>query len=131
MSKTFADIVELSRYLRGPDGCPWDKEQTILTLRKFILEEAYELIEAIESGGNEEIIEELGDFLFQVVFASEIASEEGRFTVEDVIDNLHNKLVRRHPHVFGEKKAENSAQAVKSWQSEKLKEKNVEKRFLD
>lgn len=131
MSKTFSDIVELSKYLRSPDGCPWDKEQTLLTLRKYILEEAYEVIQAIESDDNDEIVEELGDFLFQVVFASQIASEDKRFDVEDVITKLHNKLVRRHPHVFGDKKAKDAGDAVKSWQNEKSKEKSGKKRLLD
>lgn len=131
MSKTFSDIVELSKYLRSPDGCPWDKEQTLLTLRKYILEEAYEVIQAIESDDNDEIVEELGDFLFQVVFASQIASENKRFDVEDVITKLHNKLVRRHPHVFGDKKAKDAGDAVKSWQNEKSKEKSGKKRLLD
>ncbi len=131
MPKTFSDIVELSRYLRSPDGCPWDKKQTLLTLRQYILEEAYEVIQAIESEDNDEIVEELGDFLFQVVFASQIASEDGRFTVDEVIENLHSKLVRRHPHVFGDKKAKDADDAVKSWQNEKLKEKSGKKRLLD
>lgn len=131
MAKTFSDIVELSRYLRSPEGCPWDRKQTLESLRQYILEEAYEVIEAIESDDNTELVEELGDFLFQVVFASQIASEEGRFSVDDVISNLHNKLVRRHPHVFGENRAENADEAVKSWQSEKLKEKSEKKSLLD
>lgn len=130
MPKTFSDIVELSRYLRSPEGCPWDRKQTLQTLRQYILEEAYEVIQAIESEHNDEIVEELGDFLFQVVFASQIASEEGRFNLEDVIERLHNKLVRRHPHVFGEKKAKDSDEAVKSWQNEKLKEKSGKKKLL-
>ena len=121
--KTFEDIVSLARRLRAPDGCPWDREQTLGSLRAYVLEEAYEVIQAIELGDTDDLIEELGDFLFQVVFISEIASEEGKFDVSDVTQRLHDKLIRRHPHVFGERKAEDAAEAVRSWNAEKLKEK--------
>ena len=121
--KTFEDIVSLARRLRAPDGCPWDREQTLGSLRAYVLEEAYEVIQAIELGDTDDLIEELGDFLFQVVFISEIASEEGKFDVSDVTQRLHDKLIRRHPHVFGEKKAKDAAEAVRSWNAEKLKEK--------
>ena len=121
--KTFEDIVSLARRLRAPDGCPWDREQTLGSLRAYVLEEAYEVIQAIELGDTDDLIEELGDFLFQVVFISQIASEEGKFDVSDVTQRLHDKLIRRHPHVFGEKKAKDAAEAVRSWNAEKLKEK--------
>lgn len=121
--KTFDDIVSLARRLRAPGGCPWDREQTIGSLRAYVLEEAYEVIQAIELGDTEGLIEELGDFLFQVVFISQIASEEGKFDVGDVTQRLHDKLVRRHPHVFGEKKAKDAADALRTWNAEKLKEK--------
>ena len=102
--KTFGDVVSLAKRLRAPGGCPWDREQTLESLRAYILEEAYEVIQAIELGDTDELIEELGDFLFQVVFISQIASEEGKFDIGDVTQRLHDKLVRRHPHVFGEKR---------------------------
>ena len=121
--KTFEDIVSLAKRLRAPGGCPWDREQTLESLRAYVLEEAYEVIQAIELGGTDELIEELGDFLFQVVFISQIASEEGKFDVGDVTQRLHDKLVRRHPHVFGEKKAKDAADALRTWNAEKLKEK--------
>lgn len=121
--KTFEDIVSLSRRLRAPGGCPWDREQTLGSLRAYVLEEAYEVIQAIELGDTDELIEELGDFLFQVVFISQIANEEGKFDVGDVTQRLHDKLIRRHPHVFGEKKAKDAAEALKTWNAEKLKEK--------
>ncbi len=121
--KTFEDIVLLARRLRAPGGCPWDREQTLSSLRAYVLEEAYEVIQAIELEDTDGLIEELGDFLFQVVFISQIASEEGRFSIGDVTHKLHNKLVRRHPHVFGEKKAEDAADALRTWNAEKLKEK--------
>lgn len=131
MTKTFYDIVELSRYLRSPEGCPWDREQTLSSLRTYILEEAYEVIQAIELEDKNEIIEELGDFLFQVVFASQIGSEEKLFDINDVINELHNKLIRRHPHVFGEVRASSADEAVKSWQTEKLKEKTRKRKLLE
>lgn len=121
--KTFEDIVSLSRRLRAPGGCPWDREQTLGSLRAYVLEEAYEVIQAIELGDTDELIEELGDFLFQVVFIAQIASEEGKFDVGDVTQRLHDKLIRRHPHVFGEKKAKDAAEALRTWNAEKLKEK--------
>ncbi len=121
--KSFDDIVSLARRLRAPGGCPWDREQTLESLRAYVLEEAYEVIQAIELGDTDGLIEELGDFLFQVVFISQIASEEGKFAVGDVTQRLHDKLVRRHPHVFGEKKAKDAADALRTWNAEKLKEK--------
>ena len=135
MNKNFDDLVSLSKYLRGPDGCPWDKEQDLQTLKSFIIEEAYEVIQAIESEDRDEIIEELGDLFFQVIFAAQISSEENseeqKFNIDDIINQLHNKLVRRHPHVFGEHKAKNAEEAVKSWQSEKLKEKKRKRTLLE
>ena len=121
--KTFEDVVSLARRLRAPGGCPWDREQTLGSLRAYVLEEAYEVIQAIELGDTDELVEELGDFLFQVIFISQIASEEGRFDIGDVTQRLHDKLIRRHPHVFGGKKAEDAAEALRTWNTEKLKEK--------
>lgn len=121
--KTFEDVVSLARRLRAPGGCPWDREQTLGSLRAYVLEEAYEVIQAIELGDADGLVEELGDFLFQVVFISQIASEEARFDIDDVTQRLHDKLIRRHPHVFGEKKARDAAEALRTWNAEKLKEK--------
>lgn len=131
MNKNFDDLLKLSKYLRGPDGCPWDKEQDLQTLKSFIIEEAYEVIQAIESEDRDEIIEELGDLFFQVIFAAQISSEERKFNIDDIINRLHNKLVRRHPHVFGQHKARDAEEAVKSWQSEKLKEKKRKRTLLE
>lgn len=130
MKKNFQDLVELSRYLRSPEGCPWDREQTLETLRPYIIEEAYEVVQAIELGDKDEIIEELGDLLFEVIFAAQIANESGEFDIDEVTDRLHNKLVRRHPHVFGEEKAANAAEAIKTWHKQKLKEKTRKRRLL-
>jgi len=102
-SRSFADLVELIARLRDPeDGCPWDRAQDHLSLRPYMLEEAYELVAAIDSGSDEAIADELGDVLLQVLLHSRIASERGAFSVENVIEGLADKLERRHPHVFGE-----------------------------
>jgi MazG family protein len=130
MKKSFEELVNLSIYLRSPEGCHWDREQTLDTLKSYIIEEAYEVIQAIESRDSNELVEELGDLLYEVLFASRIAEESGGFGIYDVIDRLHNKLVRRHPHVFGEEKAANAEEAVKRWHSQKLKEKSRKRRLL-
>ena len=100
--KAFTSLLEVMQALRGPDGCPWDKEQTHRTLVPYAIEEAFELAEAIEAGDEAETISELGDVLLQVVLHSEIARQEKRFDVYDVIATLNEKMVRRHPHVFGD-----------------------------
>jgi nucleoside triphosphate diphosphatase len=130
MKKSFEDLIILSRHLRSPEGCPWDREQTLDTLKSYIIEEAYEVVQAIESGDGDELSEELGDLFYEVLFASQIAEESGEFGIDDVIDRLHNKLVRRHPHVFGEEKAANAEEAVKRWHTQKLKEKSRKRRLL-
>jgi tetrapyrrole methylase family protein/MazG family protein len=130
MNNNFDDLVNLSKYLRGQQGCPWDKEQNLQTLKSFIIEEAYEVVQAIESEDRDEIVEELGDLFFQVIFAAQIGSEERKFNIDVIINQLYSKLVRRHPHVFGEYKAKNAEQAVKRWQSEKLKEKKRKRTLL-
>jgi len=131
MKKRFEDVVELSKYLRSSEGCPWDREQTLETLRSFILEEAYEVIEAIETNDVQELKEELGDLLYQVIFVSQICCEEGKFNVEDVVGELYYKLVRRHPHVFGEQKAKDAEEAVRRWHGEKMKEKTRKRNLLE
>ncbi|UYL09219.1 nucleoside triphosphate pyrophosphohydrolase [Bdellovibrio sp. SKB1291214] len=118
-------LVEIVASLRGPDGCPWDKEQTHESLTQYAVEETFELVEAIESPSQDrdnKIKEELGDVLFQVVLHSQLASERGAFTLEDVIKTVAEKLVRRHPHVFGDVKVANSAEVVKNWEEIKKKE---------
>jgi len=131
MKKNFNDLVELSKHLRSPEGCPWDREQKLETLRPYIIEEAYEVVQAIELKDKDDIIEELGDLFFQVIFASQIASEDGEFDIEEVMDRLHNKLVRRHPHVFGDEKAKDAEEAIKTWHRQKLKEKSRKRRLLE
>jgi len=130
MRKSFQDVVELSKYLRSPEGCPWDREQTLNTLKSFIIEEAYEVIQAIESDDTQELKEELGDLFYEIIFASQISSEEGKFGIDDVVDQLYYKLIRRHPHVFGEEKAKDAEEAVKRWHGEKMKEKERKRTLL-
>ena len=113
--------------LRSPNGCPWDREQTHKSLLPYLIEETYEVVDAVERGIDEELKEELGDLLLQVVFHSQIAKERGAFTIEDVIDSIAKKLVERHPHVFGGRDDIKSAEDVsREW--EKLKEKEGKKR---
>lgn len=121
-SKTLAEfqsLVEIVRKLRGPDGCPWDKEQTQKTLTQYAIEEAHELAEAIESGDQKNIKEELGDFLFQVVLQSQVAEDEKHFELSEVIALLNEKMIRRHPHVFSDVKVKDTEEVWKNW--EKLK----------
>jgi len=123
----FEDLLDIMAKLRSKDGCPWDKQQTHDTLRQYILEEAYEVVDAIDHHNDDELIEELGDVLFQVVFHAQIASEEGRFTIQDVIDGICKKMINRHTHVFAAEKVDTVEQVLNNW--EKIK--NQEKRFED
>jgi ATP diphosphatase len=109
--------------LRAPGGCPWDREQTFDTIKRYTLEETYEVLEAIENRDWQELPGELGDLLLQVLFYAEMANEEGKFSIDDVLDALTHKLISRHPHVFGDVKADDSAQVVKNWEALKLEEK--------
>src|ERR1700737_3223754 len=118
----FEKLVALQARLRAPNGCPWDREQTHSTLRTYLIEEAYEVLDALESGEDAKFAEEMGDLLLQVVFHSQIAAEQGRFTVADVIREVHEKMVRRHPHVFGEKRAKNAAEVLRNWEQIKAQE---------
>ncbi|HEV8485624.1 MAG TPA: nucleoside triphosphate pyrophosphohydrolase [Blastocatellia bacterium] len=116
-AERFAELVELIARLRAPGGCPWDREQTHQSLKPMLLEEAYEVVEAIDEGNDEEFIGELGDLLLQVVFHSQIATEESRFDVAAVIERIAAKMVRRHPHVFGDDKAESSGEVLRNWEA--------------
>jgi len=109
--------------LRAPGGCPWDREQTFDTIKRYTLEETYEVLEAIDNRDWKELTGELGDLLLQVLFYAEMAEEQGSFTIDDVLDALSNKLIHRHPHVFGDTKADDSAQVLKNWESLKAEEK--------
>src|SRR5215813_13739468 len=124
--KWFEKLVILQARLRSEGGCPWDREQTHRTLRTYLIEEAYEVLEALEAGDDKKFAEELGDLLLQIVFHSQIAREEKRFDVRDVIREIHDKMVRRHPHVFGETKAKDSAEVLKNWEQLKTEERRAQ-----
>jgi len=115
------------RRLRAPGGCPWDAEQTHESLTRYLLEEAYEVIEAIEMKSTEHLKEELGDLLLQPVFHAAIAEESGAFTIEDVIQTLYEKLIRRHPHVFGDMEINDSGAQIENWERIKKSEKGTER----
>lgn len=124
---TYEDFLEIIKTLRSENGCPWDKEQTHASLKPCMMEEAAEVLAAIriyeQTGNYENLREELGDVLLQVVMHSQIAGEEGLFTMEDVVNEVAEKMVRRHPHVFGEVEADNSEQVLINWEDIKKKEK--------
>lgn len=119
MSKKLDELISVMAKLRSPEGCPWDREQTYESLAQYLLEESYETFEAIQSGDIENLREELGDVLLQVVFHSQIAAELGDFTIDDVASEVSNKLILRHPHVFGDEKLETANDVLANW--EKLK----------
>jgi tetrapyrrole methylase family protein/MazG family protein len=119
------NLCRIVKVLRGPDGCPWDKKQTHNSIRQHVIEEAYEVVDAIDNDDIDNLVEELGDLLFQVVFHAELGSEEGYFNINDVLTNVCKKMYSRHPHVFGDVKANNADEALKSWESSKQKEKNL------
>jgi MazG family protein len=119
----FAAFVELMARLRAPGGCPWDRKQTAESLKPYVLEEAYEVVAAIEQGDPREICEELGDLLLQVVFQARVAEDAGQFAIADVVRGIHEKLVRRHPHVFGDATAADAEEVLTNWELIKQKEK--------
>ncbi|MXX14154.1 MAG: MazG family protein, partial [Gemmatimonadetes bacterium] len=123
-------LINIMAQLRGPAGCPWDKEQTHQSLKPYLIEEAYELLEAIDCNDDGEIKEELGDLLLQVVFHAQIASEENRFTIDDVAEAIADKLIRRHPHVFGDTQADTPDEVIKNWEAIKAEEKPNKKASL-
>ncbi len=122
MQYTFGDLVDIIAKLRAPGGCPWDAEQTHESLKKNMIEEAYESLEAIDSGVGAKMADELGDLLLQIVFHAQIGSETGEFTIDDVIGAVCEKMIRRHPHVFGEVQVENSDQVLVNWEKIKKQE---------
>src|SRR5919106_41300 len=128
--KEFDRLVEIMASLRGPDGCPWDREQTIDTLKPFLLEEAYEVLEAIDRHDHAGLCEELGDFVFEAVFLAQIESEAGHFTIADSLQSITDKLVRRHPHVFargqGETPLDSAGQVRARWEEIKARERGAE-----
>lgn len=120
---TLVRLVGVMRRLLAPDGCPWDREQSFESLRKYVLEEACEVIDAIEGGDRNALREELGDLILQVVFQAELARREGSFAIDDVIASIVEKLVHRHPHVFGDLDAKTADEVLRNWEKIKAKEK--------
>ena len=118
----FARLAAVMARLRAPGGCPWDREQTHSTLRTYLIEEAYEVLDALDSHDDAKFAEELGDLLLQVLFHAQIAAEERRFSINDVIRENHDKMVRRHPHVFGNVNAKTSADVLRNWEQIKKHE---------
>jgi MazG family protein len=125
----FARLVALQARLYAPGGCPWDREQTHESLRKFLIEETYEALDAMESSDPRKFAGELGDLLLQVVFHAILAEHASRFTISDVIESIHSKMVRRHPHVFGDVAAKDSAAVLKNWEQVKAEERAAEKKL--
>jgi tetrapyrrole methylase family protein / MazG family protein len=126
-SKRLKDIIDT---LRGPEGCPWDKKQTHQSLKPYLVEECYEVLQAIDKGKPEKLCEELGDLLLQIMLHARIADEAGEFNIEDVMDKISDKLIHRHPHVFGGDKTEDLEQINYNWHSLKQKEKGKEGSIL-
>ena len=122
----FDSLLSVMARLRGEGGCPWDREQTRASLKPFLIEEAYEALEAIDEGSTDHIMEELGDVLFQVVFHSQVASEQGEFSMADLLARLRDKMVRRHPHVFGDGAVSNAEEALSQWERIKRGERGPE-----
>jgi len=118
-------LIEIMARLRAPDGCPWDREQNFDTIRKFTVEETYEVLDAIDRRDWTDLREELGDYILQAVFYAQMASEEGLFSIGDCLDAINEKLIRRHPHIFGEETARTGDEVLKLWEAVKNKEKSA------
>src|SRR5436190_9820585 len=130
MKRSFDELVQLMTTLRGPNGCPWDRKQTLPSLKPFIIEESYEVGGAIDRDDRLDLCEELGDFLLQAVFIAELTREEGSFDVYDSVTAIHEKLVRRHPHVFGDVEARDAEQVLVNWEKLKNEERKAENKSV-
>lgn len=128
MSRNFDRLVEIVRILRSPEGCPWDREQNLYSIKEHFIEEAYELLDALDNKDIPNIREEVGDVLFHMVFHSVMADDEGKFTLDEAIQEVSDKLVRRHPHVFGTESVSGSADVIVNWDKIKAEEKKNENR---
>jgi MazG family protein len=124
----FTELADIIHRLRAPGGCPWDRKQTPKSLKSFIIEEAYEVLDAIDNENQSELCEELGDLLLQILLQAEIGAEQGQFTIEDVVRGISKKLIHRHPHVFGDTSVEDAAEVLVNW--EQLKKEEKENRGL-
>lgn len=126
--KSFYRLVDLYARLRAPGGCPWDRAQSHATLKPYLIEEAYEVVEAIEEGNYDKMMEELGDLLGQVIFHSQLAKERGRFDIDRAIEHHQQKMERRHPHIFGQAKVDSVRQVLENWEQIKRREKDRRRR---
>jgi len=122
-NQEFQKLIDIMDILRGPDGCPWDAKQTPQTLKRYILEESYEVVDAVESGETDNILEELGDLLFQIVFMAKLFAEKKAFNMNDVINAIADKMIRRHPHIFGDTTVKDADQVKENWEKIKAAEK--------
>jgi tetrapyrrole methylase family protein / MazG family protein len=127
----FDTLAGIIARLRGPDGCPWDKKQTHLSLREFLLQESYEVLEALDEEDAKKLCQELGDLLLQIMLHAEIAAEKGEFKLEEVLSQINAKLIRRHPHIFGDKQAKNAEDVVRNWEEIKKAERQPEASILE
>jgi len=130
MSRNFDRLVEIMERLRGREGCPWDRKQTRDSLKPYLIEEAYEVLEAIEEKDADKLKEELGDLLYQILFHAQISKESGEFDIEDILAASCEKMVRRHPHVFGDRKADTAEEVLKQWEAIKKEEKGEGRRSV-
>ncbi len=121
-NELWQQLIDIMAALRGENGCPWDKEQDSQSLKKYLIEEAYEAVDAIESNDDAKICDELGDVLLQVVFHAQLATENGKYTIDDVVSGINNKMIRRHPHVFGASHADTAQQVLSQWEAIKATE---------
>ena len=128
--RNFDDLVKLMTTLRGPNGCPWDRKQTLPDLKPYVIEEAYEVVDAIDRDDRAALLEEVGDLLLEAVFIAEVTREEGTFDVNDSITAIHDKLVRRHPHVFGDVVANDAEEVLVNWEKLKSDERKAENKSV-
>jgi tetrapyrrole methylase family protein/MazG family protein len=129
--RTFTGMMQLTRRLRGPGGCPWDREQSHATLKPYLLEEAYEVLDALDGGDSQQIAEEFGDLLYQITLHAQVAAEAGTYTIEDVIESIMVKLIGRHPHVFGDLELESAQDVRHAWESFKQRQKPKRESVLE
>jgi tetrapyrrole methylase family protein/MazG family protein len=127
----FARLIEIIARLRGPDGCPWDKKQTHVSLREYLLQESYEVLEALDEADYKKLCQEMGDLLLQIMLHSQIASEDHEFTLQDVLHNINTKLIRRHPHVFGKTRVADADEVSHNWEAIKKGERSPESSMLE
>ncbi len=131
LCEDFRRLIEIMERLRSPDGCPWDREQTNQSIKPYLIEETYEVVDAIDENDPEKLKEELGDLLFQIIFHAQIAKEKGEFDIHDVIEVISKKMISRHPHVFGDKDFKTSEEVLRQWDERKKEEGKQRESILD